>query len=191
MPKKSFENPQTEPPKPAKPLIDKITASTGSYPSIILHTLMFAGFLISPLFGVMEVDQALLILTTVVSLEAIYLALFIQMSVNRNTESLESVEEDISEIQEDVEDISEEVEEISEDLEEIQEDVEEISESQEEIEKEVQELGEEVGEISEDVEDLEEDTDEEKKRKEDQRIRLEKIESTLEILLKEISNLKK
>jgi peptidoglycan hydrolase CwlO-like protein len=67
----------------------------------------------------------MLILTTAVSLEAIYLALFIQMSVNRQTaelravsEEVEEISNDIDEIQEDVEDLAEEVEEISEDIEE-------------------------------------------------------------------------
>jgi biopolymer transport protein ExbB/TolQ len=70
-------------------------------------------------FGV-NTDQVLLILTTVVSLEAIYLSIFIQMTVNRNTKSLEEVEADIDEIQEDVEGLEEDVEEISTDIDEIQ-----------------------------------------------------------------------
>lgn len=45
----------------------------------------------------------MLILTTAVSLEAIYLAIFIQMTVNRTSESLEEVEEDIEDLQEDIE----------------------------------------------------------------------------------------
>ncbi|MEK7616618.1 MAG: hypothetical protein AAB414_01025, partial [Patescibacteria group bacterium] len=39
---------------------------------------------------------------TWLSIEAIYLAIFIQMTVNRNTQSLEEVEEDIEDIQEEV-----------------------------------------------------------------------------------------
>lgn len=179
MPKNNPEN-KTE----VKTVFEKVTAATGSYASIAIHTVIFAMFLLAPVFGWMEKDNALLTLTTIVSLEAIYLALFIQISVNRNTESLESVEEDIQEIQEDVEDISEEVEDLGEDLEKIEKDIDEIQEDVEEISEDVEELGE-------DVEDLEEDTDEEKKRKEEQKMRLEKIESTLEVLLKEIGNLKK
>ena len=52
------------------------------------------------LFG-WALNEMLLVLTTLVSIEAIYLALFIQMTVNKTTESLEDVEEDIEEIQED------------------------------------------------------------------------------------------
>lgn len=172
MPKNNLDK-QYEP----KTVFEKVTAATGSTASIVIHTIIFAVFLLAPVFGWMERDAALLILTTIVSLEAIYLALFIQMSVNRNTESLENVEEDIDEIQEDVEEISESQEEIEKEIDEIHEHVEDISED-------VEELGEEV-------EDLEEDTDEEKKRKQEQKMRLEKIEATLEILLKEIGNLKK
>jgi cell division protein FtsL len=67
------------------------------------------------------IDKILLILTTAVSLEAIYLAIFIQMTVNRNTQSIEDIEEDIEDIQEDVEELSEDVEDISEDIDAIQE----------------------------------------------------------------------
>lgn len=66
-------------------------------------------------FGV-GLDIVLLVLTTVVSLEAIYLAIFIQMTVNRNTESLEAVEEGIEDIQEDVQGLEGEVEEITEEM---------------------------------------------------------------------------
>jgi peptidoglycan hydrolase CwlO-like protein len=99
----------------------KFTQFIGSKISVIVHTIFFLIMLALPLFGV-RTDTALLVLTTVVSLEAIYLSIFIQMSVNENTESLLEVEEDIEEIQEDVEEIQEDVDEIQEDVEEIQED---------------------------------------------------------------------
>ena len=57
----------------------------------------------------------LLILTTIVSLEAIYLAIFIQMTVNRQAESLAEVEEDLEDIEEDIEDISQDIDEIQQD----------------------------------------------------------------------------
>jgi uncharacterized protein YoxC len=63
-------------------------------------------------------DKMLAILTNVVSLEAIYLAIFIQMSVNKNTKSLKEVEKDIDEIQEDVDELQEDVEDIQENVEE-------------------------------------------------------------------------
>lgn len=68
-------------------------------------------------------DRMLLVLTTVVSLEAIYLAIFIQMSLNRTRESLAEVEQDIDEIQEDVDEIQHDVDEIQEDVGEIQEEI--------------------------------------------------------------------
>lgn len=91
----------------------KLTRWIGTTQSILLHTLFFLVSFSLYYFGI-AFDQILLLLTTVVSLEAIYLALFIQMTVNRNTESLEEVEENIDEIQEDVEELSEDIEEIQE-----------------------------------------------------------------------------
>ncbi len=85
-------------------------------------------------------DEVLLVLTTVVSLEAIYLAIFIQMSVNRHNESLEEVEKNIDEIQEDVEEITTDVDEVSKDIDEIQEDVDEIQEDVDEISKNIDEI---------------------------------------------------
>lgn len=107
-------------------LFEKITRWTGSPMAIALHTLAFIGAFLVGVFGLAPWDMVLLVLTTVVSLEAIYLALFIQMTVNRNTVALREVEKDVDEIQEDIEEIQEDVEEISEDVEEIQEDVEDI-----------------------------------------------------------------
>ena len=78
-------------------------------------------------------DKMLLVLTTVVSLEAIYLAIFIQMSVNKSHEHIEDLKEDVTEIQEDIEYIQEDIEEISEDIDEIQEDIDEIQEDIDEI----------------------------------------------------------
>lgn len=96
----------------------------GTTESLVAHTVFFAVSLALVLFG-FNADQILLILTTIVSLEAIYLSIFIQMTVNRNTKSLEEVEADIDEIQEDVEGLEEDVEEISTDINDIQADDEE------------------------------------------------------------------
>lgn len=81
-----------------------ITQWMGSAISIIVHTIFFIGIFLLKIVGV-KLDQIMLILTTAVSLEAIYLSLFIQMTVNRNTQSLEDVEDDIDEIQHDVDEI--------------------------------------------------------------------------------------
>lgn len=97
----------------------RLTEGIGTIKSLLIHTVLFAGTLSLALFG-FSVDQILLVLTTWVSLEAIYLSIFIQMTVNRNTKSLEEVEEDIEEIQENVEGLEDDVEEISEEIEDIQ-----------------------------------------------------------------------
>jgi peptidoglycan hydrolase CwlO-like protein len=55
-----------------------------------------------------------LFLTTVVSLEAIYLSILIQLSVNLQSKKIQSIQEDVEGIQEDVEEIQEDVEEINE-----------------------------------------------------------------------------
>ena len=102
----------------------------GSIPSLIVHSILFLTAFLLPVFGVVEFDKMLLVLTTVLSLEAIYLAIFIQMSVNRSQEHIEDLKEDVNEIQEDIEDIQEDIEEISEDIDDIQEDIEDIAEEE-------------------------------------------------------------
>lgn len=90
-----------------------ITKGVGTPASIVVHTLIFLTFTGILLTG-FNFEKVLLVWNTMVSLEAIYLAIFIQMTVNRNTQSLEGVEEDIEDISEDVEDISEDIEDIQE-----------------------------------------------------------------------------
>lgn len=166
---------------------EKATLWIGSPLSLILHTILFAIVLSLPFFG-FALEKALLVLTTAVSLEAIYLALFIQMSINRNTAQLEGVEEDLEEIGEGVEEMQKDVEEISEDIEEISEDV-------EGIEKNVQEISADVEEIQEDVAELEESADSEIAREQkvdgEQQERIAKIEILLSELKKELGAIKK
>ena len=138
----------------------------GSVPSLVLHTLFFVGIFSLSWFGV-PFNQILLILTTVVSLEAIYLALFIQMTVNRQAAQIEEVSEDVEEISKDIDTIQEDVKEISEDVEDISEDVEELGE---EIEKD--------------------DKEDAAERTQDMR-RIERLESVLEELLKEVRGMKR
>ena len=92
-----------------------ITVWIGSMASILVHTFVFATVFILGLTHYADWDTLLLVLTTVVSLEAIYLSIFIQMSVNQNTESLHEVEIDVDEIQKDVDEIQKDVDEIQED----------------------------------------------------------------------------
>lgn len=102
----------------------------GSIQSLVVHSIVFLTAFLLPVFHIVAVDKMLLVLTTVLSLEAIYLAIFIQMSVNRSQEHIEDIREDIEEIQDDIEEISEDIEEISEDIDDIQEDIEDIAEDE-------------------------------------------------------------
>lgn len=105
----------------------RATRWVGSPQSLIVHTLLFVGAFVITWLGI-PLDRVLLVLTTIVSLEAIYLSIFIQMSVNRSERRLHAVSRDIDEIQEDIEEISEDVGEIQEDVEQIEKDIDEIQE---------------------------------------------------------------
>jgi uncharacterized membrane protein len=115
-----------------EPFAIRMTQWMGSTASLVIHTIIFILSFCLVLFGI-PFDRILLVLTTAVSLEAIYLALFIQMTVNRQSESIQDVAEDIDEIQEDVDEIQEDIDEIQEDVDEIQDDVVGISADIDEI----------------------------------------------------------
>lgn len=117
-----------------------VTRWVGSPASIVIHTLLFALSFASVAFGWVSLDRMLLVLTTIVSLEAIYLAIFIQMTLNFTTEAVAVISEDVEEMQEDVGEIQEDIDEIQEDVDELQEDVEDISE--EDAEEEAREVAE-------------------------------------------------
>ena len=80
----------------------KTTKYIGSFYSLVFHSIFFVGIFTLQWFG-FKFDQIMLILTTAVSLEAIYLAIFIQMTVNRHANKLAEVSEDVEDISEDVE----------------------------------------------------------------------------------------
>ena len=149
----------------------KATRWVGSTNSLLVHTALFI-FAFALYFYGIRLDDILLVLTTIVSLEAIYLSIFIQMSVNRQARKLHSVARDVGEIQEDVDEIQKDVDEIQEDVDEIQKDVDEIQED--------------VDEIQEDVDDIQEDDDEDKKDE----VMLGRIEETLGKLIEEVLDLK-
>lgn len=98
-----------------------VTRWVGSPHSIAVHTVLFAASFAAAFSGFVSFDRMLLILTTIVSLEAIYLAIFIQMTINLQSEIIEEVEQDIEEIQDDIDEIQEDVEEMQEDVEEMSE----------------------------------------------------------------------
>jgi hypothetical protein len=77
MPDKSHKN--------VRHVVVGFTRWIGSPQSIVAHTLLFAGCFFSAYTGLVPFDRMLLVLTTLVSLEAIYLAIFIQMSINSAT----------------------------------------------------------------------------------------------------------
>lgn len=172
----------------------KATQYIGSPTSLVLHSVFFVGIFSLQWIG-FSFDKIMLILTTVVSLEAIYLSIFIQLTINRQSRQIEEVSEDVEGIQEDVEGIQEDVEEISKDLDEIQEDVEEIQEDAKEISADVEGLQEHIETIGENVEELNEElekddaTDAAERTADIQKIN--NIENVLEELLREVKKLKK
>ncbi|HRH31356.1 MAG TPA: hypothetical protein PK950_01695 [Candidatus Paceibacterota bacterium] len=171
----------------------KMTRWIGSIPSLITHTIIFAFCFIIVLLGA-PLDRVLLVLTTIVSLEAIYLAIFIQMSVNKNTADIDVIQEDVEEIAEDIEEMEKDVDEIQKDIDEIQEDVDEIAEDVDEIQVDVDEIAEDVDEIAEEVVEEEEGENPDGKapvrHKEAHPEILEKIQHVLEALAKDVEALK-
>jgi uncharacterized membrane protein len=140
--------PEEQPPvAPVAAAVEKMIVWVGSITSLVLHTVAFIAFFVIAAMHLVGWDTMFLVLTTVVSLEAIYLSIFIQFSVNRQAASLKEVEEDVESIQENVEELEEHVEGIKEDVEEIEEHVEGIKEDIEEInEEEAEEEAEEAAE---------------------------------------------
>jgi len=124
---------------PKKDIADTLTDWIGTKASLVVHTIIFASIFGLRLFGV-SMDKILLLLTTCLSIEAIYLAIFIQITVNKNTQSLVEVEQDIDEIQEDVDEIQEDVDEIQEDVEEEDLHDKEVHETLESIEQRLHQL---------------------------------------------------
>ena len=111
----------------------KIPENIGTPISLVVHTVVFILFLSAPkVFGI-PADSVNIFFTTLLSLEAIYLAIFIQMSINQNNIEIQELQEDVEEIQEDVEEIAEDLDEINENVDEIQEDIEEDTAEDEKI----------------------------------------------------------
>ena len=127
----------TPPPNLGK-FVNRLTAWVGSPSSMFVHSIIFLGALLLPLLGV-DSAKVLLVLTTIVSLEAIYLSIFIQYSVNQHSEALTEVASDIDEVTEDVKEISTDVEELSSDVEDISSDVSELATDVEDISENLEE----------------------------------------------------
>lgn len=167
-----------------------ITKWVGSTASVALHTVMFIVSFILPALGIISFERMLLVLTTIVSLEAIYLSIFIQMSINMNNQNIEIIQEDIEELGEDIEELGEDIEELGEDIEELGEDIEELGEDIEEMQKDVDEIQKDVDEIQEDVVEIQEDTSEEQHNDKKETEILLSIQATLQHLQREIEQLK-
>jgi len=101
----------------------KITNWIGSTTSVIIHTLLFIVSFTIPYLGYTTFERMLLVLTTIVSLEAIYLSIFIQMSLNTSKEKIEIIQDNIEEISDDIEELGDDLEELAEEMSE-EEDVE-------------------------------------------------------------------
>lgn len=82
----------------------KMTRWVGTTESVVAHTIFFVLCFIPVLFGA-RIETMLLLLTTVVSLEAIYLSLFIQISVNRQEKKLKDVHEDVEDLADDLDEL--------------------------------------------------------------------------------------
>ena len=115
----------------------------GTTKSLIIHSIIFGAVYSLLLFGV-PFDRIQLTLTTIISIEAIYLALFIQLAVNHTKESIEDVEEDIGEIQEDVGALEGGFGEIQEDVEGLEGNVKKMRRNVEELEADVEDISEDI-----------------------------------------------
>jgi uncharacterized protein YoxC len=175
-----------------------ITRWVGSTSSVLLHTILFIISFLLPVIGVVTFERMLLFLTTIVSLEAIYLSIFIQMSLNMNNQNIEIIQEDIEELGEGIEELGEDIEELGEDIEELGEDIEELGDDIEELGEDLEELGEDLEEIQKEVDEMQEEDEEEAgeptlqdppKARKDEEILL-SIQATLAHLQKEIELLK-
>jgi len=109
---------------PPKNPLEKIIHWIGTPLSLVLHTVFFVGMMLLIPLGVSKED-VMLVLTTLVSLEAIYLSIFIQMGVNRQVEAQEETRNFISTglttLQETIEEVQETVEEVQETIDEPEE----------------------------------------------------------------------
>ncbi|MBV9825173.1 MAG: DUF1003 domain-containing protein [Alphaproteobacteria bacterium] len=67
-----------------------VSRRIGSMTSIVLHTVAFALCFVAVFLGWIALEAMLLWLTTIVSLEAIYIGLFLQNSSNRHGDAAEA-----------------------------------------------------------------------------------------------------
>jgi uncharacterized membrane protein len=105
----------------------------GSMNSLIIHTILFLLSYLLIFLGFNE-EKIFDLLTNIVSLEAIYLSIFLLMSGNLQLKKLHDVATNVHDVATNVKEIQEDVDEIQDDIDEIQEDIDEIQEDQEDDE---------------------------------------------------------
>ena len=71
-------------------IAENAAKAVGTALSILIHTVIFIIAFLCVFLGV-SFSQILLFLTTIVSLEAIYLSLFVQMTVNKHSRSIKDI----------------------------------------------------------------------------------------------------
>lgn len=86
-------------------LANKASEWVGSVPSMIIHTLIFVAAFLTILFGV-PFATVLLWVTTIVSLEAIYLSIFVQFSVNQQKKQITEHGENIDDLHEKIDSLN-------------------------------------------------------------------------------------
>lgn len=101
---------------PAEKLSSGIIRAVGSIESLVFHTILFLGAFAIVAIGLLDMSDMLLWLTTIVSLEAIYLCILTQIGLNMSAsrdaafashdrEVNQQAEEDIEALQELIEEI--------------------------------------------------------------------------------------
>jgi uncharacterized membrane protein len=135
-------------------LSTNISRLMGSMNSLIIHTILFLLSYLLIFLGFNE-EKIFDLLTNIVSLEAIYLSIFLLMSGNLQLKKLHDVATNVHDVATNVKEIQEDVDEIQDNIDEIQEDIDEIQEDQDDDEI------------------------------------LNKIDTTLNVLIKEVAELKK
>jgi DNA repair ATPase RecN len=112
----------------------------GSTASIIIHTLLFLFFFASHWIFSWPYDFILLVLTTVVSLEAIYISIFIQRAVNQQSVRLQEVEETLDDVEETLDDVEETLDDVEDSIDEDLDDVQSMQDVLVEMKKVLKEI---------------------------------------------------
>ena len=75
---------------------ERVAVAMGTVGSLIFHTVVFLATFLCVIFGA-SVNTTLLVLTTAVSLEAIYMNIFLQMTVNSHTHDIKKIHKKMDE----------------------------------------------------------------------------------------------